>query len=342
MKRKLLTLLFAVTLFQVTFISCSKDEIEPEKPVVVVPVDPKPTEPTGPVLPKSELMKPAIINSNRAVNKTAKGAAAVKRVVRSIRFPQNYMGVYYNYQLNIDRSEYLNLPAENLYDSAEVELNKETPHDYELDYKYNTLGQLTDIVTAKVYTNNGFTSSPENFTFEYDADGVLNKMVSSYLYGGTYTYNDKGLIEKKIESNGFVSNEYFYDDQGRIESSYFYINNIGGRQLSMHYTYTYPDNTTYVKNWYDVNADQTETKRSYITYTYDPAKAGVYNKEPYYKIDNQYLHVVKISSQILYNGVWQLQYEAVPKYFYDTDGYLIKFDSAGFNYSQDITLFEYE
>ncbi|AXB55609.1 hypothetical protein HYN86_02915 [Flavobacterium fluviale] len=322
--------------------SCSNDEAEPEKPVVVVPEDPKPT-PTGPILPKSELMKPAIVNTNSTVKKTAKGTAELKRVVRSIWFPQNYMGVFYNYHLNMERSEYLNLPSENLYDSAEVELNKETARNFELEYKYNALGQLTEIVTGKVYTNNGFKSNPENFNFEYNADGVLNKMVSSYLYGGTFTYNSKGLIDKKIEQNGFVSYEYSYDDLDRIQSVYFYMMTPNGRQPHMHYTYIYLDDRNYVKNWLSINpTDQTETLTSYVTYTFDPTKAGVYNKEPYYRIDNSYLHVVKINSQILYNGTWQLQFESVPKYFYDTDGYLIKYDAAGFNYTQDITVFEYE
>lgn len=343
MNIKLLKLLIVVLgIFQFTLVSCSKDDSIPEEHVVV-----KPEEPAGPVnpvtgVPKSELLKPAIKNTNFSA-KTSKGSEVQKRLVRSIRYAQNYMGIIYHYKFNnMDINTYLALPSENLFDIAEIELNKDTERDYTVNYKYNDLGQLKNIAAGTVYTNNGHTNYPEEFTFTYDARGALNEMISSYAFG-TYNYNSKGLIDKKIEKDGFVSLEYVYDDLDRIQSVYYYMMTPKGREPQMHYTYIYLDETKYVKNWFSIDpVDHTETLSGYVTYTFDPAKAGVYNKEPYYRIDNQYLHVVKINSQIFYNGVWQLQFEAVPKYFYDADGYLIKFDSAGYNYTQDITVFEYE
>lgn len=342
---RVLIVLFGI--LQLTIISCSKDEVVPEEPVVVVPVEPKPVDPvvTKPVVPKSELMKPAIRNISASAKKMAKGSVVEKRLVRSIQYAQNYAGHIYNYQLNPDVTvDYRALPSENLYDITEKALNENTERDYVLNYKYNTLGQLTNIEAGTVYTNNGHTNPPEEFSFEYDANGALKEMKGSYAFGSSYGYNDKGLIDKKIESDGSVSYTYEYDDLGRIKSSYSYVSTISnGRIPQMHYVYTYVDETSYVKTWYSINnEDQTETNTGYVIYTYDPSKAGVYNKEPFYRIDNQYLHVVKLSSHILYNGVWQLQFESVPKYFYDADGYLIKYDSAGFNYTTDIRVFEYE
>lgn len=346
MKRKLLSLsLVIIALFQLTIISCSKDEVEPEKPIVVVPEEPKPEVPEVPVstVPKSEIMKPAIRNISVSANKMGKRTVEQKRLVRSTQFAQNYMGHIYTYHYNTDLiGDYRTLPSENLYDPGEKELNVDTERDNVQIYKYNTSGQLTNIETETVFTNNGLTSNPEEFSFEYNSDGTLKQMISSYAYRGTYSYNDKGLIDKKIDVSGFVSHSYEYDDKGRIVSSYLYTNTANGRIPNMHYVYFYPDDTSYVKTWYEVSEDQTETNRSYVIYTYDPAKAGVYNKEPYYQIDNQYMHVVKLESHILYNGAWQLQFESVPKYFYDAEGYLIKYDSAGFNYTTDIRVYEYE
>ncbi|KAF2332657.1 hypothetical protein [Flavobacterium nitrogenifigens] len=335
MKRKLLKLLLVFTiLFQLTMISCSSDEA-PVDPEVVVPVDPKPVDPK-PVLPKSEMMKPAIVNIS--FSKTSKSSETRKRLIRSTKFAQNYMGKIYQYKLDRDAAIYKDLPSENLYDTVETALNIKTERDYELVYKYNNLGQLIKIEADKVYTNNGNTNTPEVFSFTYNENGSLNEMISSYAYGSSYTYNSKGLIDKRIEKDGFVSYKYFYDEQDRILDVYFYIHDA----LQMHYKYTYPDDKTYIKGWYSVNVDQTETLTSYVVYAFDPAKAGVYNKEPYYRLDNQYLHVTKISASILSNGTWQVQFEVVPKYFYDEEGYLIKYDAAGLNYTTDITVFEYE
>ncbi|MBS7256490.1 hypothetical protein [Flavobacterium branchiicola] len=338
MKKKLLRLLSVFTiLLQCTIVSCSADESSKE-PEVVVPVDPKPVDPvvTKPVLPKSEMMKPAIVNISSS--KTAKNAEVRKRIVKSTRFAQNIGVNIYEYHLDRDLNIYRSLPSENLFDVAEIALNKTTERDYDLVYKYNSLGQLISINTDKVYTNNGHTNTPENFSFTYNNNGSLNEMISSYAFGSHYTYNEQGLMEKRIENDGHVSYKYMYDEQGRINEAFFYIHDV----LQMHYKYTYPNDTSYVKAWYSVNSDQTETLTSYVIFTFDPTKAGVYNKEPYYRLDNQYLHVTKISSNILSNGSWQVQFEAVPKYFYDEEGYLIKYDAAGFNYTTDITVFEYE
>jgi len=333
MKIKLLKLLFIFTiLLQFAIVSCSSDEPSTE-PEVVNPVDPVNPKP---VLPKSEMMKPAIVNVSSST--TAKNAEVRKRIVRSIKFAQNIGVNIYQYRLDRDLNIYQSLPSENLFDFAEIALNTNTERDYDLVYKYNSLGQLINIDAEKVYTNNGHTNTPESLSFTYNDNGSLNEMSSSYAFGSSYAYNDKGLIEKRIEKDGYVSYKYMYDEQERISEVFFYSHDV----LQVHYKYTYPDETSYIKAWYTVNADQTETLTAYQIITFDPTKAGVYNKEPYYRLDNQYLHVTKISSNIFYNGSWQLQFEAVPKYFYDEDGYLIKYDSAGFNYTTDITIFEYE
>lgn len=103
MKRKLLSLsLVIIALFQLTIISCSKDEVEPEKPIVVVPEEPKPEVPEVPVstVPKSEIMKPAIRNISVSANKMGKRTVEQKRLVRSTQFAQNYMGHIYTYHYN--------------------------------------------------------------------------------------------------------------------------------------------------------------------------------------------------------------------------------------------------
>ena len=149
--------------------------------------------------------------------------------------------------------------TDNLYDSKEDELNTNTEIAYSMDYLYNTNNQLTDIKKGFVTDINK--TNPEEFNFQYGADGKLSDIIATYTFGGKYTYNTNGLIDKKIKKDGKMEFDYEYDELGTIKSSYHYYDSPNGNIADMHYTYSYPDNETYIKNWYAINpADGTETK----------------------------------------------------------------------------------
>jgi len=329
--RKIFSLLLFVVLF-----SCSNDESNPVDPLTPPTGTPPPSE-TKSKIPVSSLMKPAIRNINSS-SPTGKTVEVRKRVIKSIRFRNQKVNTNYKYNITIDIADYNNLPTDNLYDSNEDALNKDNENmDYILDYLYNTNNQLIDI--KNVFAQDGVV--PEEFNFQYGADGKLTDILTTYTYGGKYTYNTNALIDKEIDANGKIRFAYEYDSLGRITNSYYY--SVGDNSLIMHYTYDYPDNETYIKSWYAVNpTDGTETKTSYIIYKYDSSKPGIYNKEPLYRLENKYLHVIQITSYVLYQGEFIPQFEVRPKYFYDPDGYLIKYDSAGLNYPGDITRYIYE
>lgn len=324
----------------ITLFSCSKDEpiIGSTPPVVVVP----PIVVAPPiVLPISSLMKPAIRNVNlpgtSKISKNYKTGETRKHIVKSFRFAQNRVNTNYKYVLyNMSNSEYLNLPTDNLYQVKEDSLNLNTEVEFTYNYKYNTLNQLSEI--HMMYILSPSIGPVELFT--YNSSGKLDNITS--VQTGTYTYNASGLIDKMFDRNGTTLQfTYQYDSQGRVKDVYHYTGD--GIKKDMHYIYSYPDANTYIKSWFVINpSDQSETNTSYVTYIIDPTKPGIYNKEPVYQIDNSYLHLIQLTSQILYNGSWRLQFESRPKYFYNADGYLIKYDSAGFNHTSDITVFRYE
>ena len=83
-------------------------------------------------------------------------------------------------------------------------------------------------------------------------------------------------------------------------------------------------------------------RHSYILYKHDPSKPGIYNKEPLYRLDNKYMHAIQLTAYILYQGKYILQFEVRPKYFYDVDGYLMKYDAAGLNFTVDLIKYKYE
>jgi hypothetical protein len=324
-------------------VSCSNDEPAIPPPVVIVPPAVPPVVvvlPPVAVIPVSSLMKPAIRNINlpgtSKISKNYKIGETRKHIIKSFRFAQNRVNTNYKYILyNMSNSEYSNLPTDNLYQVKEDSLNLNTEVEFTYNYKYNALNQLSEI--HMMYILAPSIGPVELFT--YSANGLLDNIIS--VQSGTYTYNTSGLIDKMFDRSGTTLQfTYQYDTLGRVIDVYHYTDGI---KKDMHYTYSYPDASTYIKSWFAINpSDQSETKTSYVTYIIDPTKPGIYNKEPVYQIDNSYLHFIQLTSQILYNGSWRLQFEARPKYFYNADGYLIKYDSAGFNYTSDITVFRYE
>ncbi|MNR32406.1 hypothetical protein D3C85_1499920 [compost metagenome] len=88
--------------------------------------------------------------------------------------------------------------------------------------------------------------------------------------------------------------------------------------------------------------DRTENSSSdeYETVIFDPEKAGVYNKEPLYMIDNSHLHKIKWTPHNTGMGFSNVTY--IPKYFYDEDGYLIVYDEYGMREPAHMTTFIYE
>lgn len=159
------------------------------------------------------------------------------------------------------------------------------------------------------------------------------------VYNRSFTYNSVGLIDKKLKVDGSLEFTYEYDTQGRVINVFHYSS---GTQADMHYTYSYPDTNFYWKVWYAVNPlDQSEDKVDSVLYQFDPSKSGIYNKEPIYRLNNEYLHVIQLTDYPKYNG-FKAAWSARPKYFYDAEGYLMKYDSAGLNRTVDIMTFIYE
>lgn len=330
--KKILFVLLIITLF-----GCSSDESNPVEPITPTTGTTPPIG-TTPTIPISSSMKPAIrnINSPSTTNRTSE---VRKRLIKSIQFPNTTVTIVYRYNLAIDIEDYKKLPTDNLYDKREDELNVGTIIESSMDYLYNTNNQLTNIKNG--YVRDITYHNPEELSFQYNLDGKLTDILSTYSFGGIYTYNASGLIDKKIEKDGQLRFSYEYDGLGRIINSYYYES--GQKEPIMHYTYSYPDNQTYIKSWYSINPiDKTETKTAYIIYKYDPSKPGIYNKEPLYRLDNNYMHNIQLTSYILYKGNYILHFEVRPKYFYDLDGYLIKYDAAGLNFTVDIIKYKYE
>lgn len=320
------------------FISCSKEDSTPTPPLVIEPpvvVPPVIVPPVAITLPISSLLKPVIKNSNSSTKSKTTGAS--KHVVSAIIFANTTASIVYTYKLNnLTKSEYLALPTDNLYDSSEEALNATSEHGYENTFVYNGLNQLIEI------KNKLMLPTPRDLLsefFTYDANGNVNATTKD-VYDQSFTYNTAGLIDKKIKNDGSVEFTFEYDAQGRVVNVNHYMGS--NNQIDMHYTYSYPDNNFYWKIWYAVNPlDQSEDKVDSVLYQFDPSKAGVYNKEPIYRLNNEYLHIIELTDYPKYNG-FKAAWSARPKYFYDAEGYLIKYDRGGLNYSGDITVYKYE
>jgi YD repeat-containing protein len=322
-----------ILLLAMIFIGCSKDDIAPTSPIAVDP--PAVVPPIITTAPVASLMKPAIKNSNSSTKNRTSGVT--KHVVSAIIFANTTVTNIYTYNLNgIKKSEYLALPTDNLYDPAEEALNATSIHGFENTFVYNSSNQLVEI------KNKSMLPTPidmQSEFFSYDGTGTVNATKKD-AYNQSYTYNAAGLIDKKLKSDGTLDFTYEYDTQGRIISVFHYMGS--NNQADMHYTYSYPDSNFYWKVWYAVNSlDQSEDKVDSVLYQFDPSKAGVYNKEPIYRLNNEYLHIIELTDYPKYNA-FKAAWSARPKYFYDADGYLIKYDKAGLNFSGDITVYKYE
>ncbi|WP_367752483.1 hypothetical protein [Flavobacterium sp. WC2430] len=323
----------------ISLVSCSNDEPAILPPLVIVPptVPPVVIAPPVAVIPVSSLMKPAVVNI-KGQSSTGR-IAATKRLVKTITFTfQSWSDS--NYKTKFTDAEYKALPTDNLYDPTEEALNVETKKFDERTYSYNSSGNLEQITINNI-ANPGYNNTPAYapIIFSYLETGA-RVQITRYQDAGAvlvYEYNSIGQIIKARDLYGALKYTFEYDEANNIISKYLYYTSPDGNpKPQMHYTYSYFPNNTYIKNWISVDADGVEKTTSSVTYSYNKNIAGVYNNEAVYKVlmDNQeglsYLHITTNS-----NG-------SNPKYFYDADGYLMKYDRHGLNNAMDITLFRYE
>lgn len=276
-----------------------------------------PTEITQPkaIIPQSALLKPAVKNINKK-SLTGKTSETIKRLSKSIQYDKD--------KYKIDETADYSL-TDNLYSANEDILNANTPKGDVRTYTYNDLGQLIKIDLLK--GPNSLGSSGTEFSYEYDNNGnVINNKTP-------YTY-ENGLITNVL-IDGY-STKYTYDLSGRV------IHRTGSMNAS---AFEYTD-TEVKETRYEVIPSQGEVANGRVVITkYDGTKAGIYNNEPYYKIattfssllgqtlPNPYLHVIE--QKLVDNGV--IQKTQTYKYFYDTDGYLIKVDDGVY-----VTIYIYE
>lgn len=258
------------------------------------------------VIPQSALLKPAVKNINK---KSANGKSneTVKHLVQTIQYDKN--------KYKVDETSDSSL-TDNLYVANEDILNANTPKGDVRTYTYNESGQLTRIDIQK--GPNSIGSSGIEFSYEYDNNGnVINNKTP-------YTY-ENGLITNVL-IDGYLTT-YIYDSSGRV------IRRTGALNAS---SFEYTDNEV-KETRYEVIPSQGEVASGRVVITkYDGTKAGIYNNEPYYKIattfstllgqtlPNPYLHVIE--QKLVDNG--EVQKSQTYKYFYDTDGYLIKVDDG--------------
>lgn len=324
---KLLPLITVSLSLMFTTLSCTNDDIETKKPIDSIGVTP----------PKT-MFKPAVVNLKNS-NTTGKSTVLTKKLVKTISYYQTSV-FDKTYKTMYTAEEYAALPTDNLYDVREDSLNVSTNKYDERAYTYNSSNLLEKITINNIaYPEYNSRPAYAPIIFEYTTDGSKMKIMK-YQNSGIildYVYNSLGQIIAANELNGTPKYTFEYDEHDNISSQYFYYTDPNGiTKPQMHHTYAYYPNNTYVKTWFAVNPDNTETKSAEVTYTYDKNVAGVYNNEAVYKVlfDNAtglpYLHI--ISNTVGSN----------PKYFYDAEGYLIKFDKHGKNMATDITRYFYE
>lgn len=304
---------------------------------------PTPTKPNVEITQNNkENFKPAIYNIglNTSKNKNAK-ILNRKKLVKTIQFDRT--GIYSDpnnlFKINISLTDYLALPTDNIYDPTEEFLNVGITKTFqERLYYYDNFDNLIKITIDNI-SNPIYNTLPVGapILFEYNLNGIKNQ-ITQYRDNNTIynlVYNNNNQIIKALNvDTGNIEYTFEYDEYNNIKSKYLYssFNN----KPQMRYTYEYYPNNTYRKNWISVDYNGVEVVTATILYTYDKNISGVYNNEPIYKIlrDNQeglqYLHIVSNSAEFR------------PKYFYDSDGYLKKYDSLGRNNAEDITLFFYE
>lgn len=320
--------LFYIFAILIAFTSCSPSDDDPVVDTSPVVVTPKP-----PVVLVTEAQRKSAIGNFAKSSTTSKISEVRKKLVKTITFfadnPLNQ-----KYKIGMAFALYLQLPTDNVYDIKEDSLNLNTKRYDERIYTYNTDGNLEKITINNIaYPSNNSLESYKPIVFEYTTSGE-RKQITRYQSNGmvmTFEYNTIGQIIKAFDITGELKYTYSYDETGNISTKYLYE----GGKPSMKYTYVYYPDNTYDKNWIDVSG-ATEKIMSTVKYTYNRNVEGVYRNEPLYKatLDNQeglqFLHI--LSNTAGYK----------PKYFYDADGYLIKYDKGGQNNASDITIFVYE
>jgi hypothetical protein len=341
MKKTLSIVLFV---FFLVVSSCSVEETVVGAPESVVK-DPNPVVVVEkPIMPPSSLMKPAIRNTNNVSLMNKAKEVVRKRVVKSFRRILNS-----EYILdNMTQQEYNDLPTDNLYNAKEDSLNvvAGTKYSYKYGYNYNLSNQLADIHTD--YIENGVVLASSSQYFEYETNGDVKTIsANASTRDGVYHYNNDGLIDKMYDVTGNVLlSKYIYDSQGRISDSYDRSDGKIEAFFHDHYHYEYLDDHTFIKTRYEVNpVDNVENLYIQETKQFDSTKPGIYNKEAIYKLDNEYLHIIfVVHFTHFYNrpDLPDATYSYRSKYFYDSDGYLMKFDEYGLNRPSDITIYKYE
>jgi hypothetical protein len=337
--KKLILLLAFISTFFITNCSNDDDVIKKNDEQVTdggnVTPDPKPTTPT---LVSENKRKSAIVTflggskTGKLTGKSAGKSAATKRLVKSIQYIST-SPFDTKFKTRISYNDYLALPTDNLYDKEEDLLNANTQKYEERTYTYNELGNLEKITINNIaYPGYNSMEAYKPIIYEYNSDGS-KKQISRYQSIGmvmNFEYNSLGQIVKAFNIYGELMYDFFYDEYGNIAMKILYL--MG--KPHMKYTYIfYPDNT-YEKTWIDI--EDNERVASRVKYKFNKNVKGVYFDEALYKAisDNQeglqYLHITENTAGYR------------PKYFYDSEGYLIKYDKVGKNDANDITIFIYE
>lgn len=342
----------------INFTACSNDDIiEPTEPEVVVPpTKPEVVVPTAPTIPSSSALKPAVVYvSGGTSNSKSSKTTATKRLVKTITYWAN-SGIDANYKTNLSTSEYTALPTDNLYDPTEEPLNITTNKFKEKIYSYDANGRLEKITTHHIEkTSSDYQNQPTIQVFSYTESGIKNQ-ATTYQSLGTilvFEYNSSGQIISAKDLQGTLKYAFEYDANNNLSKQDAYTNytitsEVGGIQVSeikalpyYRYRYYFDTSRTYRKVLLDVDQNGIEKiNTNSVSYEFEPGVSGIYSNEATSKVlsDNTfgfpYLHITK---EIL-NGTDN----AKPKYFYDSDGYLRKFDSHGLSKSGNVTLYIYE
>lgn len=329
---KLLSGLFIIILM----LSCSSsDDVFQEPPVVIKPT-PKP------VPGKS---KPAIVFQTGKSSKTGKSAADGTKRLKSIS--------QYRTDINFEKWKlakevlYDTIPTNNIMDSTEIALNTGYNLVEERTYSYDASGNVVNISTVSPT----LPESVDSFTF--DEQNRINSYTNGYGQKWEYFYGENGLITSDIYTGSIPSTHtYKYNDRQDLISS---IETIGIVNDSIHlsgqiYTYTHNyESNSFIKrvagnkqltlNKTTGEFEYNGTMQDDVAVYYDPDEAGLYKNE----VINKVIFSTEVFLLTRYFHITSIAPGAVkPKYFYDKDGYLIKYDRGGKNNISDIYIFKYE
>jgi hypothetical protein len=313
--------------------STSEDITEPNPPVIVI-TPPVVTSPPTVTIPATNLMKPAIRNINKS-SKTSRGLEENKKILKSVTYANNGLtGQLLFYKLNdtLSQTEYEKIPTDYKYDESEELLNKDLYKANVTNYFYNGLGQLIQIKSMR-YNSADPNGYEQSTYFTYDGNGKVSTITD--YFGSVFAYNPEGLINKRTQFDGKNIEIYSYDSQQRVTSSTRWIfgpmDDINAPidtwdKSRTDYIYNDIQNNKYFEIWFTSFNDDGSVRNNSMrnVVKYDDSKPGIKNKEPLYMIDNAYVH------------------NKDGKFFYNTDGYLRKYDASSTNSAGSITIFYYE